>query len=172
VQNGFSAAICVLLVVTLESFLARYSAIEESDKTRSGKDYWYFNDFFKKKCSDFTYLKELDEIYVLRDCLVHNHLIELEYSIHDLTLKKRNSEKYERSGNRKYSNCVNSTTLKTKTLGLNVNPIRIDREDVKKILKVVWDTLNFLEEKTNQKIKVSHLIVISDGSKTSAGLIF
>lgn len=163
IENGFSAAICILLVVTLESYLARHSAIEEPDKSKSRKDSGNFKDFFRNKWANFNYIKELDEIYALRDCLVHNHLHELEYN--NLTMRKQGSEKYVRSGNQKYPHHVDSTTSKTKILRLNVNPIRVDREDVKKVLKVVWNTLSFLEEKTNEKIKVSHLMVISEGSR-------
>ncbi|MCB1214245.1 MAG: hypothetical protein KDK66_02090 [Deltaproteobacteria bacterium] len=154
IQNGYSSAICLLLVAALESFLARFAYIKTSTQGETQKD---FRENFKEKHPEFIYKKELDEIYVLRDCLIHNHLLTLDYN--RLTMEKLKAEKDKRSGDKKYDQCVDSVTHKTKILELNVNPIRVDRHDVKKVIKIVKETLLFLEDKYKPQIQISDLML-------------
>jgi hypothetical protein len=63
------------------------------------------------------------------------------------------------SGDNKYSLHVDLSTHKTKLLQLNAVPIKIDRSDASKLLKVVWNALLFLEDQDRNQCYVSHLSV-------------
>lgn len=45
----------------------------------------------------------------------------------------------------------------TRKLGLNVNPIRVDLDDARTVLRTAWKVLRFLEEKDHNQCAVSHL---------------
>jgi hypothetical protein len=75
-ENGYAAASTVLLVATLESFVSRVRFLRNSEVV-SGKD---VPDQLLHFFPDLPNHKELAEVFLLRNIVVHNHVWHLETS--------------------------------------------------------------------------------------------
>jgi len=166
-ENGFAASICILSVVALESYVMRARYINNAE----GRDLdrMAVSDYLKRIYQDFPYGDEIKEVFVVRDLLAHNHLWEVELELHEAEGMKEKNIKRRSSGDKKYVFCVENDTAKTKVLGLNANPIKVDAEDARTTLKVMWRTLLFLEEKNRNQCYVSHLHVTHKGRQVQMG---
>lgn len=154
-QNGYSCSICVLAVITLESYVMRSRYVNKEARTIDRKT---CVEFIKSLYPDFDRIEELREIFVLRDIIAHNHLWNINFAWdEEVGMKFLGALKDPSSGDTKYNNCVNMDTLKTKKLELNVNPIKIGKPEVATVIKEVWNALIFLENKNRNQCYVSHL---------------
>jgi hypothetical protein len=147
-ERGYSASICLLTSVIVESFVmrARYlNAEEEPAKKRS------VHEFLSQKYPDFEWGDELVEVFILRDVIAHNHLWEIESSsdrnIWTDLLRKQIHPLTDKWKDTKYRNYVDIEIARTKTLCLHVIPTQIERSDALKVLKVSKRTLDFLSTK-------------------------
>lgn len=166
-ENGFSASICILSVVALESYVMRVRYINNAvDHDLNRKT---VPDYLKSIYPDFPYEKETKEIFVVRDLLAHNHLWEVELDLQKgKGMTEKNSTR-KSSGDGKYSLCVEDKASKTKILGLNIKPTKIGPEDARAILKIMWRVLLFLENKNRNQCYVSHLNVTHKGRQVAMG---
>lgn len=146
-ENGYSVSIIVLSVLMIESCLNRIKYLEKNKE----ENLKFFKNKFEKQNSDLY--KELIEIYILRDLIVHNHIWRISYvyddnydeiKIYQKLLDGYGSKRWNK-GDGKYSLCVNKKTKKTKFLGLNVNPIKIDTKEVKIVLRVLKEFFEFFD---------------------------
>ncbi|RFC41293.1 MAG: hypothetical protein DID89_2727546011 [Candidatus Nitrotoga sp. CP45] len=156
--NGYSASICILAVICLESYVMRVRYINKAQ----GKDLDIVPvpTYIANLYPDFPYKAEATEIFVVRDILAHNHLWEVSLSSHeDLGVQEIDAVRRS-SGDKKYASCLEHKTQKTKTLKLNANPIKVGVSDSKKVLQAVWKILLFLESKDRNQCYVSHLHVM------------
>ena len=113
-------------------------------------------DFFKSLYPNFKLFDQLIEAYVLRDVLVHNHLWEVDFTWNDKSsMILINAVLDSISGDKKYRNCVDLEKRETKLLKLNILPVRVNRQDVRKVLSIVWKGLLFLESKDRNQCYVS-----------------
>ena len=60
-------------------------------------------------------------------------------------------------GDKKYKASVNMATRTTRRLGLNVVPLKVDRNDVRKVINTVWSALEYLETNDPNATFLSHL---------------
>lgn len=167
--NGFASSICLLAVVCLESYVMRVRYInnasqKEIDKTPVAS-------YLKSLYSDFPYEEELLEVHILRDVIAHNHLWEISYTWDEDESMKYQETNKRSSGDGKYQQRVDSINNVTKTLGLNISPIKVDSSDVRKVLQTVWKVLLFLEGKNRGQCYVSHLSAIHKGKNVKFGKI-
>ncbi|MFA7290469.1 MAG: hypothetical protein WC055_16455 [Melioribacteraceae bacterium] len=154
-ENGYSAAICILLVACFESYVMSDIYFNKNDEVKNPIGY------IKKYRKDFPYLTEIIECYVVRDLLLHNHIWEIEHTSYDFKfINKRISSI---SGDKKFAKHVNLPKMITNKLELNINPIRINRQDVKKVLKVIWESLNHFSNDENSEIYLNYNVVFFDG---------
>lgn len=58
-------------------------------------------------------------------------------------------------GDKKYKARVDPTRRRTRALGINVVPTRVDRRDVRKIFETIWKTLLLLEAQDRFQCYVS-----------------
>lgn len=156
-ENGYAASICLLTVACLESYAMRTWYLHNPDsKDASGQ---HVVQLLPSLFSDFPYSEELKELYVLRDSLMHNHVWEIQYSdAPDGTATIENVDK-KSTGDGKYRSTVDSNLGKTKRLQLNVNPIRVGRDDAARVIITAWRILKYLEVKDHNQCGVSHLQV-------------
>ncbi len=164
--NGYATSICLLSVVCLESYVMRARYIHGS----SGDDLNRLSvtKYLKKIYDDYPYFDETNEVFVVRDLIAHNHLLKISYN-EDM---KKNETVRISSGDKKFSANVCVDTEKTKILGLNTSPILIGYNDAILILKTVWKSLLFLEDKDRNQCYVSHLSVKYQGKHIRFGEIF
>ena len=137
--NGFAASICILAVVCLESYVMRVRYINKASQDAINKE--SVSKYLKTLYLDFPFEKELYEIHILRDTLAHNHLWEVSYSSEDEKGMTLHSVNKWSSGDKKYQQNVDSNTHLTKTLGLNVSPIKVGKVEAMTVLKTVWQIL-------------------------------
>jgi hypothetical protein len=152
-ENGYSCSICVLGVIALESFIMRARYVNKADHPIDRKS---CVEFLKSLYPDFDRVEELREIFVLRDIIAHNHLWKIDFAWdEEWGMKFLVASKDPASGDQKYKSCVNMDTLKTTKLRLNVNPIKIGKPEVVRVIEEVWNTLTFLENKDRSQCNVS-----------------
>lgn len=73
--NGFSASICLLAAACLESYTMRVRYLKKVGHAEIDKD--PVVQYLPKVFSAFPYRKELIEIFIVRDIIIHNHLWEI-----------------------------------------------------------------------------------------------
>jgi hypothetical protein len=144
-ENGYAAAIVVLLVAILESFVSRLRFLRNGEVV-PGKDVpEQLGVFFP----DLPHKAELSEVFLLRNIVVHNHVWHL--ALGDgtdagaTTLATPKDLRFQTK--KTYDSIVNVAERKTVVLGLSASPTSVDRYDVGVVFAVVWKTLVFMNEK-------------------------
>ena len=144
-ENGYAAATAVLLVATLESFVSRVRFLRSGDVV-SGKD---VPDQLLHFFPDLPNHKELAEVFLMRNIVVHNHVWHLDVSAVEergvATIASPKDLKFQTKKN--YDAIVDVGTRKTVLLGLSASPTSVDRYDVGAVFRVIWTTLQFMNEK-------------------------
>jgi hypothetical protein len=166
-ENGLACAISLLAVVCFESYAMRARYINRGVPAAEKRAAL---DFLRALYPQFPNIDEVTEVFVLRDIIAHNHLWEIGFSWDaqaDMVLKSASKDPI--SGDPKYSLHVDLSTHKTKLLQLNAVPIKVDRSDASKLLKVVWNALLFLEHQDRNQCYVSHLSVVFAGKSMLFG---
>lgn len=143
-ENGYSASVVLLLVAYLESIMMRERYFQPDFNDNSNIN------FLEKLVPSYKRIPELKECYIIRDCIIHNHIWEIEHKWSDFTIINSTKEKF--SGNKKYNINVDIENRVTRLLKLNVNPIRINRNDVKLVLISIWESINELSKMSNMNI--------------------
>ena len=166
-EHGYSAAIVLLLVAMFESYMSRVRFVQPrrvTSEARSALDV---------VLSVFPRLRHrlaLEEVYVLRDLLMHSHLWEIEYEWGGpvpMVLKK--ATLHLGYGDRKFRARVDMRTYRTKAIGLSVFPSRVDRRDVLKVFDTIWKTLERFQKQDMNQVSVSHLHVRFQGKNVEFG---
>jgi len=158
-ENGLACAISLLAVVCFESYSMRsryINGVMPAAQKRPALG------FLRDLYPQFPNLVEVTEVFILRDIIAHNHLWELGFSWdpHFNMMPKSASKDPISGDDDKYLLHVDISTHKTKLLQLNAVPVKIDRSDASKVLKVVWNALLFLERQDRNQCYVSHLSVV------------
>jgi len=138
-EHSYAAAAIVLSVLGIEAYRNRLYCLQKCEITGSVS-----NDICKmitKENNEFPHSKLkvlLEEVFVLRDIIVHNHVYEVTvtYQNYDI-LGHRQRLLQGRTDSKKYLRCVNKKARKTNLLKLNVQPTKITFEDIFKVLVVV-----------------------------------
>lgn len=156
-ESGYSAACVLLLVAMFESYTSRIRFAQASlvqDSDRSAVD--VVLSVFPK----LRHRKALQDVYVLRDLLMHGHLWEIEYEWGGpVPMVLKNATLHTAYGDSKFRKRVNMQTHRTKALGLSAFPSRVDRRDLLKVFQTLWKTLLRFEAQNRFQCYVSHLHV-------------
>lgn len=144
-ENGYSVSIILLSVLTVESALNRIRYIEKSNKNNL--------EFFRIQFKNQQLCDKLNEIYILRDLVVHNHIWKITYEFDDdynetkiyQKLLEGYGSKRGGKGDFKYNSYVDKRSKKTKISKLNVNPIKICTKDVKIVLDILKELFDFID---------------------------
>lgn len=156
-ECGYSAACVLLLVAMFESYTSRIRFSQPGvvqDVDRSAID--VVLSVFPK----LRYKKALQDVYVLRDLLMHSHLWEIEYEWGGpVPMILKSAKLHTAYGDSKFKKRVNMHTHRTKALGLSAFPSRVDRRDLLKVFQTLWKTLLRFEEQNRFQCYVSHLHV-------------
>ncbi len=99
---------------------------------------------------------KIEELFVVRDVIAHNHLWEAEiFWDEQLNMKLVSAEREEGYGDRKLDKVLDPVERKTRKLGINLFPTRICRADAVLVLKSVVEFLLFLENEDRRFIYIS-----------------
>ena len=116
-------------------------------------------EFVKQHFEDKLF-QRVEEIFVLRDTIAHNHVWEARFFWDEHgKMKLVDAQLVEGYGDKKYGNTVEYTKRKTKILDLNVFPNRICRSDAVTVLKTAFDFLTAMEKQDNNYFNVTALVV-------------
>ncbi|TKS63591.1 MAG: hypothetical protein EWM73_01299 [Nitrospira sp.] len=156
-ESGYAAAGVLLLVAMFESYVSRVRFAQPklvADATRIAPD--VVLSVFPK----LRHRKALEDVYVLRDLLMHGHLWEIEYEWGGpVPMVLKSATLHHAYGDKKFRRRVNSTTHRTKALSLSAFPSRVDRRDLLKVFETLWKTLLRFEAQDRFQCYVSHLHV-------------
>jgi hypothetical protein len=142
-ENGYSAALVVLLVAVLESYTARLRFVRSAEQIAGNLS---TPELLAKYFPSLPTREELVEVFLVRNVLAHNHIWHLDVS--DFaeagapTLATPKELGFQT--NKHYEQVVDVAARKTRKLGLNVNPAWVDRSDVRKVFEIVWGALKFM----------------------------
>ena len=149
-ENGYAAAIIVLAVMLLESAFNRTAYMRQDSARRDPAEYFQqvsdAHGFPVAIAQDIA--EALDEVYSVRDVIVHNHIWEVEtiwpndgsppyFTNHPTLLTGY--------GDKRFRRVREGDFLFTRRSRLNLFPSRIFRRDALMVLKTVWRVLQALE---------------------------
>jgi len=151
-EQGYSCSIILQVAVIIESFTNRiryFSKTTYRNKKRMGRIQIGALEFLKryfKKETDL--LNKIEEIFILRDAIAHNHLWTINYNYDkDFSEAKTYHRLLKIYGDKKFKDNICRKTRTTKILGLNVVPIKMSKEDVKISFGVLKEFCDLLERK-------------------------
>jgi len=149
-ENGYSVSIIALCILCVESAINRIKYLE-NDTERNNLTY------FETKFKNQQLSEKLGELYVIRDLIVHNHIWEISYD-YDEDYNEENifPRLLEGYGDSKFREHVDITTMRTKTLKLNINPIKIGKGDVITVLRVLKEVFEFIESQNKNYFPLSY----------------
>lgn len=142
-ENGYSAAVVVLLVAVLESYTARLRFVRYTEKIAGNLS---TPELLVKYFPTLPTKDELVEVFLVRNALAHNHIWHLDVS--DFagagapTLATPKELGFQT--NKHYDQLVDVPACQTRSLRLNVRPTSVNRSDVRKVFDIVWCTLRFM----------------------------
>lgn len=143
-ENGYAASIVVLLVAMLESFTARVRFVRNSEPVVGSCS---TPDLLSKYFPDLPTQEDLVEVFLLRNVVVHNHIWHLDVSNYEAELRTISTpQDLGFQTNKHYPDVVDVPKRRTRKLGLNVNPVAVDRRDVLTVFQVIWKTLEFMSK--------------------------
>lgn len=144
-EQGYSAALIILIVSMLESFAMRIKFFNQELAKEANSN---IPDLLLHIYPNLPNHQELVEIFQTRNAMAHNHVWHLtnpEQGESATTIN--NPKELGTSTNRNYDGAIDLDARKTKLLGLNVSPGALNREDVLTCLTFVWSTLVYLNQK-------------------------
>lgn len=151
IENAYSTAGVILVLLALEAYRNRIYYLEKksSHRGRLAED---LSNIFKQKDNAFPeglFRDILNEMMIVRDVIVHNHLYEVEIvndGNWDMISHRQRLLKDYGDHKRLKSGLVVEQTRKTKNLKLNVQPAKIGFEDLYTIL-VIFDMFVGISDK-------------------------
>jgi len=146
-ENGYAAAITVLLVAVLESFTSRLRFVRAGELEAGGMS---VPDILQRYFPDLANHPELVEVFLLRNIVVHNHVWHLDVSDFPETSTIATPNDIGFKTNRHYESVVDVASKRTRKLALHATPTSVDRTDVRKVFDEVWSTLWFMHSKSYQ----------------------
>jgi len=159
-EQGYAASICLLAVVCFESFMRRVRYLKKKDLTQRQRKEKSMLGLFRKLFSGHRLTCTLAEIFVLRDSIAHGQFWEVSYNLDEnwdqhVTRAIRDSI----DGDTKFDASVDLLTRRTRKLGLNVLPSRVNRTDVAKVLDTIFEALRFLQKEVHEDWRTDKMIV-------------
>ena len=175
-ENGYSAAIILLVVALLEAAINTMKHHAANAGYKLTKDDRHALLFFQRYLVKFPNFVELSskakELFVIRDVIAHSQIWSATIKDDDSGLYLVSAQLTKGYGDEKYRDVVDETQRKTRLLGLNVFPTRINCADVKIACKAVAEILGFLNEHHGCHIAVLNYHVPFKGEHPRFGDLF
>ena len=163
-HNGYAVAVVTQATFIVESFLNRTrlfaTASAASGKRQSALE------FFRSQFPASGLDSQLEELFVARDVIVHNHLWEAEIVWTSTGMEFVAPPVHQGRplyGDDKFDKVIDRTNRKTRILGLNLFPTRVCRQDAIIALKAAYGILEYLENQDRRYCYVSHWPLILHG---------
>ncbi len=152
-ESGYSCSIILQVAVIIESLTnrVRYLCRTNYRNNERIKVLGFLRKYFKK---ENTLIEKIEEIFILRDSIVHNHLWTIGYNFDkDCGETKIYHRLILIYGDKKFNQNVCRKTRTTKKLGLNVVPIKMSKRDVQIVFKVLKEFCDLLDNKKKTVVR-------------------
>lgn len=151
-ENGYSCAIAALAGFLLESALNRTRYVRGEDGERISPA-----EYFAKISPDPELAADVEEVFAVRDAIVHNHLWKARtfWDANGSLKFKEPPQLLKGYGDHRLRRVMNPTTRLSQRLELNLFPERIWRRDAYIILKTVGRALETLESMKREYFYIS-----------------
>ena len=150
VENGYSVSVAVLTVLLIESAVGRTQCVMERTAERHPLD------FVRKAFPACRVIDGLEELFVVRDVIVHNHMWVAEIAFdEEHGMKLVEAKLRENYGNPRFDRVADQQSRTTRQLGLNIFPTRIGRRDAAVVLGTAVEFLLFLERQDRRYFYIS-----------------
>ncbi|MCP4705090.1 MAG: hypothetical protein GY865_10805 [candidate division Zixibacteria bacterium] len=168
IENGYSVAIIISMASMVESFLNKIRChvndkIGSKDTTPNRK---YFRTYLEESPDE---AKKLDELWAIRDAIIHNHIWganttwDNDWNLVYVDRPEIVDDKFY--GDNNYRNVINSKTLTTNRLGLNLVPTKIGKDDAIKVIVICYEILEQLEKINPEYCCISYLKINFDNNE-------
>jgi hypothetical protein len=147
-ENGYSIALILLTVLMVESAIGRTQYVRKEKPNNSVE-------FLRSTYPRCGFVNDIEELFVVRDVIAHNHIWEAAFTVSDEANMKLVSANLRQGGDKKFRGVVKITKRKTSRLGLNVFPTRINRVDAVTVVKKATEFLLFLEKQDRRYFYLS-----------------
>lgn len=156
-ESGYSASAALLLVAMFESYMSRVRFSQSAKVKNTAR---HAVDVVLSVFPTLRHRKALEDVYILRDLLMHSHLWEVEYEWGGpVPMVMKRATLHPAYGDKKFHHRVNMVTHRTRALKLSILPSRIDRRDLLKVFETIWKTLLRFEAQCRFQCYVSHIHV-------------
>lgn len=155
-ENGYAAAITVLLVAVLESFTSRVRFVRTGEFQAGALP---VPEILQGYFPDLPNHDELVEVFLLRNIVVHNHVWHIDVSAFPETSTLATPQQVGFKTNMHYGSVVDVASKRTRILALHAMPTSVDRTDVAKVFEIVCRTLWFMHSKSYQETPLAGRIV-------------
>lgn len=158
-ENGYAVSVIVLSALVVESALNRTRYVRNEPKRESAVD-------TLKRLSAGDLAHEIEEVFVLRDIIAHNHIWTAAMRWDDRSgMALDSAEKLSAYGDDKFNRVVDSGTRATRRLHLDAFPTRIHRATATTVLKKTVEALKFLERLDRRYVYLSQPWYVTRGNK-------
>lgn len=153
-ENGLAVGVVTLAAMMSESALNRTRYVRKDDPR--GKP---SADYFNSVVGDGGLAADLEEVFVLRDVIAHNHVWEAFVGPGpDGRLKFWGAPALPPGyGDKKFRKVLDPKSRVTRRLSLNLFPPRIDRQDAYLVVKTVAKCLRALEAKKHEYFSIQDI---------------
>jgi len=154
--GGYAAAIILLLVGALESFVAR----DRHFNKKQPKQRHIAVPEYMKEIYRYRGYKRLSELFLVRDAIIHSHVWVIKCALPRRGGRRLlSASRKSWSGNDRLEQRLNPKTYRTKLLRFNAIPSCMDGTDVVKTFEVVFAALRFLEKRGSNPVPLLSLSV-------------
>ena len=163
-ECGYAASAIILVVAMLESMIQRdryFLKIDCPTSKPTDIAHQYLKTNLKYRRS-----ARIQELFELRNSLAHNHLWEVEYTWPNNGGRQHKKSTLVPKAHR--LSAIPKATARvprTKIVGFNILPSRVDRTDLTKALAVAIDLLEFLGEKGRNPINIARSTIVLPKSR-------
>ena len=168
-DNGYSVAIIVLTVLMVESVIGRTKYVLGKSNVQGKLKSIKPIDFVRAKYPNSGFAEKIEELFVIRDVVAHNHLWEASFNWDETNGMKfvDNPVIQQDYGDLKFNRVIDWNTRQTRLLGINLFPTRVNHADAVTVLKIAVEFLKFLENQDRNFVYFTHLNVIYCGESVS-----
>jgi hypothetical protein len=158
-ENGYAVSVIVLSALVAESALNRTRYVRNEPQRESAVD-------TLKRLGAGDLVDDIEEVFVLRDIIVHNHIWTAAMRWDDSSgMALDSAEKLPAYGDQKFNRVVDSKTRATRRLHLDVFPNRIHRATAITVLKKTVEVLRFLEGLDRRYVYLSQPLHVTRGKQ-------
>ena len=160
-ENGYAVSVIALMIHYIESKTVRIKFESNDFSNRSALK------FLKKFIKEDSLYEQVKELFVIRDCIAHNHLWRAKFKLNEEQdeMKLLEAELDEHFGDNKFNQVIDFEERKTKILKLNLFTTRINYKDVQKVVEVLREFITYLNNNDFRHLNSLQKVVDRNGTR-------